>query len=176
VKTINIKGKEYVPVNERVLYFRGTDEYKDWSIITEIVSFDADVAVVKASVVDANGVVKATGHAFETQSDKLSFVNKTSYLENAETSAVGRALGLLGIGIDAAFASADEVRRAQDQSSNPDLEKPWLSELQYSKVMERLRANDPGEFETVQKFAEAIFDKYRIKKIYRDAISIEVNK
>ena len=110
MKTVNIKGKAYVEVNERVKYFR--DNYKDWSIETELLSNEERVCVFKAIVKDENGVIKATGHAYEKEDDKRSLVNSTSYIENCETSAVGRALGMLGIGIDTSIASAEEVENA----------------------------------------------------------------
>ena len=66
---------------------------------------------MKATVKDENDVTKATGYAYEKESS--SFINKTSFIENCETSAWGRALGNLGIGIDASIASADEVQNAQ---------------------------------------------------------------
>ena len=56
------------------------------------------------------GVLVATGHAYEKEAS--SFINKTSYIENCETSAIGRALGVYGIGIDASLASAEEVVNA----------------------------------------------------------------
>lgn len=110
MKTVNIKGKEYVEVNERVKYFRSEDKYKGWSLETELLSNDNGVCVFKAIVKDDNGIVKATGHAYENEGS--TFINKTSYIENCETSAVGRALGLLGIGIDTSIASSDEVENA----------------------------------------------------------------
>ena len=64
----------------------------------------------------SNGNVLATGHASEK--DGSSFINKTSALENAETSAVGRALGILGIGIDSSIASAEEVGNAVKNQTN----------------------------------------------------------
>lgn len=108
MKTIDIKGKAYVEVNERVKYFLAN--YKNWSIETELLSNEDGVCVFKAIVKDDNGIVKATGHAYENEGS--SFINKTSYIENCETSAVGRALGFLGIGIDTSIASADEVVNA----------------------------------------------------------------
>ena len=117
LKTVNIKGKEYVEVNERVKYFR--EAYAGWTIETEMLSNSDGVCVFKAVVKDDNGVVKAVGHAYEKES--ASFINKTSYIENCETSAVGRALGFLGIGIDASIASSDEVINAmnnQDEKTN----------------------------------------------------------
>jgi len=175
MKTINIKGKEYVPVHERVIYFRGSDQYKNWSIITEIVNMDSEIATIKATILNEEGVVKATGHAFELQTDTHSFVNKTSYLENAETSAVGRALGLLGIGIENSFASADEIKNAQKQQNNPELQKPWLSKTQFNKAIDRIRGNDPGEFESLEEFVKNIEEQFRMKKAYREQLKDEIN-
>jgi hypothetical protein len=53
-----------------------------------------------------------TGLAQEIESGNYKEVNFTSALENAETSAVGRACAMAGIGIDAGIASADEVTKA----------------------------------------------------------------
>lgn len=108
MKTVNIKGKEYVEVNERVKYFR--ENFEDWSIETELLSNENGVCVIKAIVKNPDGIVKATGHAYENEGS--TFINKTSYIENCETSAVGRALGLLGIGIDTSIASSEEVENA----------------------------------------------------------------
>ena len=74
---------------------------------------------MKAIIKDSDGNIKSTGYAYEKEGS--TFINKTSFIENAETSAVGRALGFLGIGIDAAIASADEVQNAQlNQSIVPN--------------------------------------------------------
>ena len=108
MKTVNIKGKEYVEVNERVKYF--VKEYVGWSIETEMLSNENGVCIFKAIVRDEDGIMRATGHAYEKEDS--SFINKTSYIENCETSAVGRALGFLGIGIDTSIASSDEVNNA----------------------------------------------------------------
>lgn len=113
-KTVSIKGKEYVEVNERVKYFR--EHHIGWSIETEMVSNDDGVCVFKATIKDDNGNVKSVGHAYEKESS--SFINKTSYIENCETSAVGRALGFLGIGIDVSIASGDEVVNAINNQNN----------------------------------------------------------
>ena len=107
-KTVDIKGKEYVEVNERVKYF--VREYVGWSIETELLSNVDEICVFKATIKDETGRVMATGHAYEKESS--SFINKTSYIENCETSAVGRALGFLGIGIDTSIASGDEAANA----------------------------------------------------------------
>lgn len=107
LKKTDIKGKEYVEVNERVKAFRML--IPDGTIETEILSMDGGVATIKATIKDGDRVL-ATGIAQEKEGS--SFINKTSYIENCETSAVGRALGFLGIGIDTSIASSDEVTNA----------------------------------------------------------------
>ena len=106
-KTTNIKGKEYVEVNERIKYFRESGEYNGWSLSSDMVHLDEGSCVIKAVITDENGMVKATGFAQEDKSS--SYINKTSYVENCETSAWGRALAALGIGIDTSIASSNEV-------------------------------------------------------------------
>ena len=111
IKTTDIKGKKYAEVNERINAFRKL--YPNGTISTEIVSLEGGVVVFKATVLDENGSVLGTGHAYENENS--SFINKTSYIENAETSAVGRALGMVGIGIGTSVASYEEVANAIEQ-------------------------------------------------------------
>ena len=122
-KTTNIRGKQYVEVNERIKFFRQEDEYKNWTISTEFPVLDSEQCVCKAIIADNNQRVIASGHAHEERS--ASHINKTSYVENCETSAVGRALAMLGIGIDTSIASANEVTEAiAKQESAPLSSKP----------------------------------------------------
>lgn len=127
MKTVNIKGKEYVEVNERVKYF--IKNYEGWSITTELLSDENGVCLFKATIRDENDRIMATGHAYEKESS--SFINKTSYIENCETSAVGRALGFLGIGIDASIASSDEVMNAIENQ-------PKQNKIDFRQVREKL--------------------------------------
>lgn len=105
---IPVKGKAYVMVNERVKAFRKL--CPDGSITTDILSCEDGVVVMKATVTDETGRVLASGLSYEKEGNGN--INRTSYIENCETSAVGRALGFLGIGIDGSMASADEVANA----------------------------------------------------------------
>lgn len=117
-KTTNIKGKQYVEVNERIKYFRTSHDYKGWSLSSEIVSLTDESCVIKAEIRDENWVLRASGFAQEDKSS--SYINKTSYVENCETSAWGRALANLGIGIDTSIASSNEVSMAvAKQESKP---------------------------------------------------------
>lgn len=107
LRTRNIKGKEYVEVNQRILGF--WELHPDGCIVTTKLADDGDRCDFLAEVY-VDGQVKATGHAYEVRT--ASNVNKTSYVENCETSAVGRALGMLGIGSTESIASAEEVEAA----------------------------------------------------------------
>jgi len=112
MKTINIKGKEYVPVNERIKFL--SNNYK-YSINTEYTYFEErKMWVVKASLViyKDDRIYTYCGLAQEIESTNYKEVNYTSALENCETSAVGRACAMAGIGIDMSIASADEVNKA----------------------------------------------------------------
>lgn len=120
-KTTNIKGKSYVEVKERLLYL-ANDFNGDYSINTEYTYYpERKMWVVKATLtLMQNGTsVSYTGLAQEIESDDLKKVNSTSALENAETSAVGRACAMAGIGILDAIASADEVVKAQNRTAAP---------------------------------------------------------
>lgn len=108
MKTVNIKGKEYVEVNERLKEFR--NNFKDYSLTTEIIELTPEYCVLKAVITDDKGIIRATGLAQENRDS--SYINKTSYIENCETSAWGRALGNFGIGIDSAICTADELLMA----------------------------------------------------------------
>ena len=120
---IDLKEKPYVMVNKRVQGFR--DICPEGTITTEILSHENGVVIMRATITDENGKVLATGLSREKDGD--GFINKTSYIENAETSAVGRALGFLGIGIDYSMASAEEVANAIIQNEKP--EEPKLIDL-----------------------------------------------
>jgi hypothetical protein len=109
-KTTNIRGKQYVEVNERIKFFRQEDQYKGWGIHTDINMLDGEQVLCKCTIVNAEEIIVAQGHAHEVKSS--SNINKTSHVENCETSAVGRALAMLAIGIDTSIASANEVEEA----------------------------------------------------------------
>lgn len=106
-KAIDFKGKKYVLVADRVLYFNET--YKDGSITTELVSKPDDEMVVVKATVKPNEKQTFTGYSQATWGE--GYINKTSALENAETSAVGRALAFMGIGVIESIASIDEINK-----------------------------------------------------------------
>lgn len=111
MKTTDIKGKSYVEVHERIKYLRA--HFKGYSLLSELVKLENGVCVFKAILLNEKREEVANGFAYEKENS--SFINKTSYIENCETSAWGRCLGNFGIGIDTSVASADEVKNAIKQ-------------------------------------------------------------
>ena len=114
LQTMNIKGKEYVQVNQRVKAFKKL--YPEGFIVTDIVSLEDGIVTMRAFCgfyEDGEEHILGTGTAQEKETS--SYINKTSYIENCETSAVGRALGNAGLGIDVAIASAEEMTNAVNQ-------------------------------------------------------------
>lgn len=107
---VNIHGKVYLTVARRIDDFRRA--YPDYSITSTVLHADHDYVQVRAEIANESGRVIASGLAEEVR--KASNINKTSALENAETSAVGRALAFLGMG-GTEIASADEVAGAISQ-------------------------------------------------------------
>ena len=117
IKTTDIKGKDYAEVNQRIKAFRMI--YPQGAIVTDLVSNENGVCIFKAEVTNEEGSVLGTGTAYEKEGS--TFINKTSYIENCETSAVGRALGMAGFGIDTSVASAEEVQNAIQQQDDMKL-------------------------------------------------------
>jgi hypothetical protein len=104
---------DYITVNERIMEFY--EKYPNGRIITEIVQLQDSIVVMKASVFRSldEKEPSAVGHAYEKEGS--SFINKTSFIENCETSATGRAIANLGISIRKSVASKDEVENARLQ-------------------------------------------------------------
>jgi len=127
--SVTIHGKEYVTVNERVQEFHKL--YPNGSIRTDLVEFSDERFIVKAIVVPdvASPDRIFTGYACELVSS--SRINKLNALECGESSAVGRAMAFLGIGIDVSIATADEVTNAIHQQE-------WVTEEQKAQYQELL--------------------------------------
>ena len=121
---IDVKGKNYVQVNSRVTAFRKL--FPEGFIITDLISNADGVCVMKARAgyyENGQQVILGTGMAYEKESS--SYINKTSYIENCETSAVGRCLGFLALGADDSICSAEELVNAiNNQEKKPNDVKP----------------------------------------------------
>ena len=154
-KTTNIRGKQYVEVNERIKFFRQEEQYKNWTLMSEFTALDAEQAVCKATIADTAGRVIAVGHAHEERG--ASNINKTSYVENCETSAIGRALAMLGIGIDTSIASANEVQDAIAKQSSPA---PAKADSPVENIMDKAVNYIKSQTDKEKAFA-SIYNKYK---------------
>jgi len=160
MKVTKIKGKDYIEVNERVKHFRSNPKFENYGVNTEIISHNDDYSVVimKATITNPEGAILSTGTAMEDQTS--SYINKTSHIENCETSAVGRALGFLGIGIDTSIGSADEVDMAIAKQNRPKLtEEQFLATIKGTKEKAQ---NVLGRFEVESKYKKQIIQKFKI--------------
>lgn len=160
MKSVNIKGKEYITVNERLIFFRSQPQYKGWRITEEVVSLDDKEGLFKVTIINPEGFEMAVAHAQEYRDS--SYINKTSFVENGFTSALGRALGYLGIGIDTAIASADEVQTAVNNQPKDD--RSWLNETQLIATLKGTKEQ-----------AEKVVANYKMKKEYRTKINNQFN-
>lgn len=122
IRTTEIKGKQYSEVSQRIKAFRLV--HPSGCITTEIIDMNNGIVTMKASVFDEQNHLLGTGFAQEKENS--SFINKTSYIENCETSAIGRALGMCGYGVDVSVASAEEVQNA---IHNQQMDEKKLGEL-----------------------------------------------
>ena len=115
-KTGKVKSKEYAEVNERIKAFRSL--CPNGRIDTVLLSNENGVCVFRAEIYGEDGKMLGAGTAYEKEDS--SFINSTSYIENCETSAVGRALGMCGFGIDNSVASYEEVGNAMKQQEQAE--------------------------------------------------------
>lgn len=135
--SVNIHGKQYRTVAERINLFYERYGKMHTQIITEIVKDDGNIIQVKATI-NANrrdkddvGSILGTGYAEEDRSKGR--INSTSALENCETSAIGRALASIGLGGEE-YASANEVENAVHQQKQ-----------------KKITVNDGSQFDQTQK-------------------------
>lgn len=184
-KAIDIKGKKYVLVSDRVLYFNET--YPNWSIVTQrIMTEEPWIEIFRATVMpDCEKPQRYfTGYSQAKWWDW--FINKTSALENAETSAVGRALAMMWIWVIDSIASADEINKAENAAKS----KPTVTTQKYPPKKDE-NWNPSGWFQKVinykewmkqcldeEDFIKKIKEKYtvdeitewQLRKAYNDAV------
>lgn len=151
---MGIHGKDYTMVAQRVEAFRkfaGTD----WSITSEILEDNGNRVLMRATITDRNGFVVSDGLAEEIRGHG---VNKTSAIENAQTSAWGRALAALGLH-GGKMASVDEITIAKNKEK-------IIDEEQAHDEAVRAERNE-GSTGTSQKDLEILAE--RIKEKIKDA-------
>lgn len=132
IVTLEVKGKDYAEVNQRIKAFRML--YPMGTIETEMISNENGMCIFRALIWDGENLL-GTGTAYEKEGS--TFINKTSYIENCETSAVGRALAMAGFGIDTSIASAEEVQNAIAQQNEKLEDKAPLIQKMHELIIER---------------------------------------
>jgi hypothetical protein len=104
--------QDYITVAERVEKFY--ERYPEGRIISHIVEHDAErgFILIRAEVYRnaEDTLPAATGHAYELKSE--GYVQRTSYIEVGETSAVGRALAMAGFEVKRGIASREEMEKS----------------------------------------------------------------
>lgn len=170
IVTTDIKGKEYAEVNQRIKAFRMI--YPTGFITTELVSNENGVCIIKSSVgfYDDNGEAFILGTGLAYEKENSTFINKTSYIENCETSAVGRALGMAGFGIDTSVASYEEVATAianQESTTTKAETKTKTTESKPKEDKPMATLEQIGELKTLMKkdgvSADFLLNSYKIK-------------
>lgn len=109
---VDIHGKQYKTVAERLQELNNDTEGK-YDLLTEVIGQANGTVLMKATITLDRGIY--SGHAYEKES--AGYINKTSHVENCETSAIGRALASAGYA-GSEFASADEVANAIKQQND----------------------------------------------------------
>ena len=138
---VNIRGKEYQTVALRVQKFR--EEHPEWELSTEIIEANDKFVIMQARIYNYDGKCIATGHAEEFRA--ASQINYTSALENAETSAIGRALAAAGWG-GTEFASANEVQNAIHQQNKKVDSVNFVEQIRGAKNVEELKNHFANAF------------------------------
>lgn len=148
-QTGTVIAKEYAQVNERVKAFRMVHPLG--TIQTKIIALENGVVTMQTEILDEDGRLLATGYAQEKETS--SFINKTSFIENCETSAVGRALGMCGFGIDTSICSAEELQNAMKNQGETldDLMKKAIEERRklaelYAKLGEDIHSEQVANY------------------------------
>lgn len=152
---VSIHGKEYELVASRVHRFRV--EHPDWNIRTEIVRFEKGECLMKAMIIDEKNSIRATGHAHELQGS--SNINKTSFVECCESSAIGRALACFDYQ-GGEFASAEEVANAIKQQStilNPSQTKQNTAQPPKNTFKQPLSTDDNAKIQEINTMVGEMF-------------------
>ncbi len=154
--------KDYVDVAERIRAFY--ERYPDGSIQTEMVRLEGDMVVFRATVYrDRDDAHPTTGWAYEREG--VGYVNKTSFIENCETSAIGRALANLNFPTTRASQEKREAEAPATREQLDELRTLAASEVVSEDIRERVVARlDEGL--SARQAADAIA---YLRRVHRNA-------
>ena len=145
LQTVEIEGGKYTLTVERVKYLAEEFSYSIETNAEFIESLNGWKVKATLTIKDPNEDINIySGHGFEVIGSTE--INSTNALENAETSAVGRACGNAGIGLTDSFASADEMNGAKEKTKQIAVQK-------------RIRASKTAEEKTLEKLTSKAVKK-----------------
>lgn len=185
--TVRIHNKDYETVASRVARFR--EDHPEWAIIPEVFT-DAEqpnLVMVKTTIKNENDRILSVGHAEETRGSTQ--INRTSALENCETSSVGRALALLGYA-GTELASADEVANAISQQADPQFHTGYLDDAareltgaitdkQISLIelkRNQLKTSDPEGYTMFGEWYKTEYENKPFKNLTKQQASVIIDK
>ena len=165
---VDIHGKQYKTVAYRVTELRES-RGPNWSIQTELIGENDKKVIMKATIIDSEDRIIGTGFAEEVRGSTN--INKTSALENAETSAIGRALAACGFA-GTEYASADEVANAISQQKEQEIAERYIrlchaiTELALSilTIKANLGVSDPPDAVALEVAAEVWYELSKEEK------------
>jgi hypothetical protein len=151
IKTIDLKGKDYAQVSERIKEFRqdcpnGLIETKPEQQTDGSIIFSARILKDKANPNSGEG----TGHSMGKIKDDKNF-------EKLETIAIGRALAILGYMASGEVASSEEMEEFLSEKENKRLAR--ITELK-AEVDKITKVEDLREFYKNNKGLGVEFDNY----------------
>ena len=171
-KAIDIKGKKYVLVSDRVIYFN--ENYPNWSIQTQREK-EWDIEIIKAFVVPDVSEPNRMFTGYSQAKWGEWFINKTSALENAETSAVGRALAMMWIWVLDSIASVDEINKAENTAKAQKTQSPFQRALTNTKFMKDC-LDEEDFINQVKKHLELDeIQEWQLRRAYQDAVKEETS-
>lgn len=158
---LNLRGKKYLQVASRLLWFR--EEHPDWGVTTEIVEKSEKHCIAKAVVADGTGRTIATAHKREDMGHFGDFIEK------AETGAIGRALALCGYGTQFA-EELDEGERIVDapvvgKSSATHVIDAFADKVKLNVELTEILAKDPSIKDSIIDFLQQQFNTNTLKNL-----------
>lgn len=181
-KAVKIQGKDYVLVSDRILYFN--EKYKEGCIKTFIHSWEGNQIVMTAKVFPDLKTPDRFFTGFAQEVEGSGYINKTSALENCETSAVGRALAMMGIGVIDSIASVDEITKAKNREKTgvkkvaailPVLTDAMFAEKEQSMLVMLQDLSDKGK--DSKDLLEMVKMKYAVpKSIVEKILAMKIHK
>ena len=171
-KAIDIKGKKYVLVSDRVLYF---NEHYPNGCIQTVREYDAvnDREIVKAVICPDCSKPERIFTWYSQAKRWDGFINRSAALEQAETSAVWRWLWFMWIGVIDAIASVDEINKAENTAKAKKPQSRFQKAISNIDFMRNCLDQDDFISKIKSKYEIDEFQEGQLRTAYDNAIKEE---